>query len=230
MEWRDDGWLYVAGGGNNPQETVEAPDLPTHLWPALDSRLPFTSPHYATPRGPASTIEPTDTIARLHGSESLESCFPKSLLARRLTNHNLTATTRLTFSPTSFQQMAGLTAYYNNRLFHHFYLSHDEVVGHCLHIHSCDDGASNFPLGTEPVSVDCNDIFLRAIFEGSSLQFSWSPDGNKFTSVGPVLDASILSDDYGTHLDFTGTFVGMTCVDLTGMKLLAKFHFLEFLT
>ena len=126
--------------------------------------------------------------------------------------------------------MAGLTAYYNNRLFHHLYLSHDDTAGYCLHIHSCDDGVSSFPLGTEPLSVECNDIFLRARFEGSILQFSWSPDGNTFSPVGPVLDASILSDDYGKHLDFTGTFVGMTCVDLTGMNALAEFHFLEFLT
>ena len=102
-------------GEINPKETVDAPDLPLHPWPELKPKLPFTSPHYATPRGPASTIKRTDTNLRLYGSESLESCFPKSLLARRLTNHNLTATTHLTFSPTSFQQMAGLTAYYNNQ-------------------------------------------------------------------------------------------------------------------
>ena len=87
----------------------------------------------------------------------------------------------------------------------------------------------NFPLGTKPLPVECNEIFLRAIFEESSLQFSWSPDGKTYSSIGPTLDASILSDDYGTHLDFTGTFVGMTCVDLTGMRTPADFHFLEFL-
>jgi xylan 1,4-beta-xylosidase len=103
------------------------------------------------------------------------------------------------------------------------------VAGYCLHIHSCDDGASSFPLGTKPLPVECTDIFLRATFEGSNLQFSWSLTGETFSNIGPVLDASTLSDDYGTHLDFTGTFVGMTCVDLTGMKALAEFHFLEFL-
>ena len=125
--------------------------------------------------------------------------------------------------------MAGLTAYYNNRLFHHLYLSHDEEAGCCLHIHSCDDGISNFPLKNKPLPVESNDLFLRATFDDSDLQFSWSLSGEKFSEIGPVLDASILSDDYGKHLDFTGTFVGMTCVDLTGMQTLAEFHFLEFL-
>jgi len=77
--------------------------------------------------------------------------------------------------------------------------------------------------------VESNDLFLRATFDDSDLQFSWSPSGENFSEIGPVLDASILSDDYGRHLDFTGTFVGMTCIDLTGMKALAEFHFLEFL-
>ena len=38
------------------------------------------------------------------------------------------------------------------------------------------------------------------------------------------------SDDYGAHLDFTGTFVGVTAVDMSGMKQPAEFYFLEFLT
>jgi xylan 1,4-beta-xylosidase len=230
MEWRDDGWVYVAGGGNSPKVDVEAPALKPHPWPDLSSRLPFTSPHFATPRGPSSTIVASEKTLTLYGSESLESCFPKSLLARRLTHHNLTATTKVSFSPSSFQQMAGITAYYNNRLFHHLYLSHDETIGNCLHIHTCDDGVSKFPLGTSPVPVDCKQIFLRIVFKESALQFFWSTDGERFSLIGPPLDASILSDDYGKYLDFTGTFVGVTSVDMSGMKHPAEFHFLEFLT
>jgi xylan 1,4-beta-xylosidase len=126
--------------------------------------------------------------------------------------------------------MAGITAYYNNRLFHHLYLSHDETIGNCLHIHTCDDGASKFPLGTSPVPVNCEELFLRIAFKESALQFSWSTDGERFSLIGPPLDASILSDDYGKHLDFTGTFVGVTSVDMSGMRNPAEFYFLEFLT
>jgi xylan 1,4-beta-xylosidase len=230
MEWRDDGWLYVAGGGNSPKEDVDPPALAPHPWPKLASRLPFTSPHFATPRGPSRTIEASEKKLTLYGSESLESCFPKSLYARRLTHHNLTATTKLSFNPSSFQQMAGITAYYNHRLFHHLYLSKDETIGNCLHIHTCDDGVSTFPLSTSPMPVDRNELFLRIAFKESTLQFSWSTDGDIFSLIGPMLDASILSDDYGAHLDFTGTFVGVTAVDMSGMKQPAEFYFLEFLT
>ena len=89
----------------------------------------LTSPHYATPRGPAKVL--SSELIPTCGCMAQSPSNPASLtlLARRLTKHNLTATTHLTFSPTSFQQMAGLTAYYNNRPFHHLYLSHDEVAG-----------------------------------------------------------------------------------------------------
>ena len=51
-----------------------------------------------------------------------------------------------------------------------------------------------------------------------------------FEKIGPVLDASILSDDHGDHWGFTGTFVALACQDLTGAKQAAEFDFLEIKT
>ena len=110
------------------------------------------------------------------------------------------------------------------------YLSRDEDLGLCLQIHSCDDGTSSFPLGGTPTPVPTGDLNLRMIFDNSALQFSWSTDGTEFHTIGPILDASLLSDDYGDHWGFTGTFVALACQDLTGSKLAAEFEFLELLT
>lgn len=227
MEWRDDGWLYVAGGGNSPHAVVPAPHLPAHPWPQEPARLPFTSPHYAMVRVPSSGVIRQPDKLRLLGGESLESRFEQSLLARRQTSHGVTATTCLHFQPESFQQMAGLAAYYNTRLFHYLHVSHDETLGRCLHIHSCDDGKSVFPLGTKPVPIPDGPVYLRASYDGANLQFSWSRDGKSFANIGPVLDASILSDDYGKHLDFTGSFIALACQDYTGQRHPAEFDFLE---
>ena len=163
----------------------------------------------------------------LVGMESLESNFEQAMLARRLTTQRLTATTKLSFQPENFQQMAGLAAYYNTYLFHYLYLSNDEERGLCLQIHSCDDGNSTFPLGSEIVPVASGSIYLRAIFDDSSLEFQFSQDGEYFKKVGPTLDASILSDDHGKHWGFTGTFIALACQDLSGNKLPAFFHYLE---
>lgn len=227
VEWHDDGWLYLAGGGRNPLESVPAPDLPAHPWPEVPACLPFDSPHYATPRMPPDCVIREPHRLRLLGAESLESCFEQALLARRLTTRTATATTRLDFEPESFQHMAGLAAYYNIRLFHYLYLSRDESLGRSLQIHTCDDGKSIFPLGAEPVPVPDGPIHLRAAFDHSELRFSWSADGESFDPIGPVLDASILSDDYGDHLDFIGTFVALACQDLAGARHAAEFDFLE---
>ena len=149
------------------------------------------------------------------------------MLARRLTQYRATATTKISFHPQSFQQMAGIAAYYNTFLFHYLHLSHDEEQGLCLQIHSCDDGKSSFPLGSEIIPVSTGELFLRATFEDQSLQFFFSEDGESFQKAGPALDASILSDDHGEHWGFTGTFVALACQDLTGACLPAHFSFLE---
>lgn len=227
VEWRADDWLYIVGDDNRPKVDVEAPQLPTQEWEPLPPRIPFDSIHYATPRVSLDTADRQRDRLVLRGAESLESCFRQAMLARRLTAHQACVTTCLDFEPRSFQQMAGLVAYYNNYLFHYLYLSHDEDLGSCLQIHCCDDGTSSFPLGANIVAVPPGKIFLRAVFDDCCLRFYWSSDGEGFHAIGPELDASMLADDYGAHWGFTGTFVGLACQDLTGMQQTAAFDYLE---
>ena len=191
MEWREDGWLTLAGGGRSPLIKVPAPELPAHPWPEVAARLPFDSIEYATPRMPSESVIRDGSRLRLLGMESIESIFEQAMLARRLTKHQATVTTRLSFEPRTFQHMAGLAAYYNEHLFHYLYFSHDEELGSCLQIHSCDEGASSFPLGKTPLAVPQGDLFLRARFDNSDLQFSWSADGETYHEIGPVLDAAL---------------------------------------
>ena len=51
---------------------------------------------------------------------------------------------------------------------------------------------------------------LAVSVDHASLQFSYALDGG-WRNIGPVLDASILSDEAGggEHGSFTGAFVGM---------------------
>ena len=57
---------------------------------------------------------------------------------------------------------------------------------------------------------------------------SSSGNGEKWNSVGPVLDASVISDEggRGEHGSFTGAFVGMAAFDTSGTGMPADFdHF-----
>ncbi len=227
VEWKEDGWLYLCSGSNQPEDKVTPPQLEQHPWPALPDHLPFDSSHYATPRGPSESVVREKNKLILHGAESLQSNFGQSMLARRLTCQRSTVTTKLNFRPKSFQQMAGLAAYYNTYLFHYLYLSHDEEKGLCLQVHSCDDGTTSFPLGEDIITVHTGELHLRATFDDCDLQFYFSEDGENFLKAGPVLDASILSDDHGEHWGFTGTFVALACQDLRGTGLEAEFEHLE---
>ena len=63
---------------------------------------------------------------------------------------------------------------------------------------------------------------LKIEVRGPTLQFFYAParrSGGNWQPVGPVLDASLLSDECGGHAEhgsFTGAFVGMACSDLNG--------------
>ena len=138
----------------------------------------------------------------------------------------MTVETRLEFAPEHFTQSAGLICYYDTRT--HFYLrvSHHEEQGKILGIVLTDDGSYD-----ELVQIAINDwkqIYLRAEIDREMLQFSTSPDGKAWQAVGPVLDASKLSDDYGTGLHFTGAFVGLSCQDLKDHALRADFDYFEY--
>jgi xylan 1,4-beta-xylosidase len=164
----------------------------------------------------------------LGGRDSLHSLFYQSLVARRLQHFRATVETCLEFSPELYTHSAGLICYYDTRT--HFYLrvSHDEKLGKILGITLTDD-AVYAELGDSQIAVnDWKKIFLRAEIDRADLQFSASPNGKAWQKIGPVLDASKLSDDYGTALHFTGAFVGLCCQDLKDHALCADFDYFDY--
>lgn len=60
------------------------------------------------------------------------------------------------------------------------------------------------------------------------LLFFYALDGGELEKIGPVFDASLLSDECGGHQEhgsFTGAFVGMACSDLNGTAAEATFDY-----
>ena len=72
-------------------------------------------------------------------------------------------------------------------------------------------------------------IFLRVVFNREEIQFFYALEANDWQAIGPILDGSILSDDYVRDGSdryrpaFTGAFVGLCCQDLSGQQLYADF-------
>ncbi|MDR3458293.1 MAG: glycoside hydrolase family 43 protein [Verrucomicrobiae bacterium] len=236
VEWRD-GWLRLATGGTKPQTEVPAPaDLPPHPWPALPERDDFDAAklevNWSSLRVPVDeswlSLTARPGWLRLRGRESQHSLHNQSLVARRLQHFSVTIETRLEFAPEHFTQSAGLICYYDTRT--HFYLrvSRHEVQGKILGIVLTDDGVYDELMDSQVVINDWKQIYLRAQIDREKLQFSASPDGRAWQAVGPVLDASKLSDDYGTGLHFTGALVGLCCQDLKDHAVWGDFDYFEY--
>jgi len=123
--------------------------------------------------------------------------------------------------------MAGLTAFYDTNNYYYACISFDETCGKSLHLLQVDKGVMTvFPAAVVPLK-EKDKVFLRVDFDYQELQFHYSFDQKNWLTLGPRLDATILSDDYDT-LGFTGAFVGMCTQDLSGQGKAADFDWFEY--
>jgi xylan 1,4-beta-xylosidase len=235
MRWGEDGWLYALTDGALPDLHPPLP-LPPAPWPeaAWDGEfsggvLPSEFQWLRTPE-PERLFSLTARSGwlRLFGRETIQSHFEQALIARRFEHHRFTAQTCLDFAPSNFQQSAGIVCYYNSSKFYYLHITCDGESGASrdLHImsaipdHGCRDicVVSGLPAGLIELTVAVNQAELR---------FGWRAAGaDAWQWLEPVLDASVLSDEVTLpgRPNFTGSFVGMACQDLSGTALTADFR------
>lgn len=242
MQWDDDGWLRTYGAPQEPLMQVPAPDLPCHTFPEEPIRHDFdttTLPQvFQWLRTPFPerifTLDARPGHLRLIGRESIGSSFEQSLVARRQTSLAYRAETVVDAHPQNYQQMAGLIAYYNRCAFHYLALTYDDAAGTCLQVFSC---AGDWPIGNltipleQPVAVPADQpIRLRVDVHDCALRFFYALGSGPWTRIGPVSDASLLSDEagQGDHGNFTGAFVGMAAHDVSGQAMTADFDYFEY--
>ena len=174
----------------------------------------------------------TGSALRLIARESIGSWFEQSLVARRQEHLSFRAETMLAFEPCSFQQAAGLVHYYNRHKFHYLAVTWHEELGRVLTILSCPgdwpDAKLDFPLASPVVLPADGSVDLAIEVHGADLQFYYRTEGSDWLPIGPVLDASVISDEggRGEHASFTGAFVGMAAFDTSGDAINTDFdHF-----
>lgn len=225
--WKDDGWLYLEHGGVVPRVEVESPDKAAMPRARQAVRRDFTKvaelpaefQWLRTPH-PERLFTLTGSALRLFGRESVGSWFEQSLVARRQEDFAFRAETSVTFNPESYQQAAGLTHYYNRYKFHLAAVTWHETLGRVLTLMSCladyPESRYTFHLADPIALAGTGPVSLAAEVDGPSLQFSYD-NGQGWQSVGPVLDASLISDEAGrgAHGSFTGAFIGMLAYDVT---------------
>ncbi|KAF9698962.1 hypothetical protein EKO04_002818 [Ascochyta lentis] len=239
--WSDDDWLYIKDGPI-PSLYVELPASrdDTEYW--AEQRYTFSASEglhkdlqwLRTPE-PERIFSVNDGKLQLTGREAIGSWFEQALVARRQTHFSYDAETTLTFSPTDERQFAGLTAYYCRFNFFYLTITADADGNRELLVLTSEaswpDGNLNMPLA-DPVKIPREGkVKLALSIRGKALQFSYALEGEELKDIGPVYDASILSDECGGHQahgSFTGAFVGVAASDLNGTETKAGFDYLVY--
>jgi xylan 1,4-beta-xylosidase len=240
--WSEDGWLRLEKGGSVPEVDVPAPVAVTrkprpetirHDFDGQELPLDFQWLRTPYPERLFSLSEKPGAL-RLYGRESIGSWYEQALVARRQEDFSFRAETELAFAPENFQQAAGLTHYYNRHKFHFLAVTHDARRGRVLTILSCPgdwpNGKLDFPLADPlPLRAD-GPVGLAAEVAGDALQFWYREGGGDWAKAGPVLDASVISDEggRGEHGSFTGAFIGMAAFDTSGSGISADFDYFTY--
>ena len=236
LSWPEGEWPRLESGSNVPRVHVPAPALPAHPFPAKPERDDFDAPtlgvHWQTLRAPhdESWLSLTERpgFLRLAGRESLISRHHQSLVGRRLQAHVAEAETCVEFEPETFQQMAGLVAYYQTNNWVYLRLSHDERLGKGLNILTCDHSTYDEALGEDVAVESAARVYLKVIFERETFRFAYATEPDTWREIGPCFDAGKLSDDYCQGLSFTGTFIGLCAQDLSGRRKHADFDYFTY--
>ncbi|KAI0164139.1 glycoside hydrolase family 43 protein [Xylariaceae sp. FL1272] len=234
--WKDD-WLYVKNGPV-PSLEVDLPGKQGQIYGKtynFSSKLPEDFQWLRTPE-PERIFALEDGNLVLFGRESIGSWFEQALVARRQTDFSFEAKTCVDFSPLDERHYAGLALYYSRYNFFYLTVTADSDGQRELLILTSEaswpEGKLKFPL-TEPVSIpNEGNVLMAARVHGRDLQFFYGLNRfAKLRPIGPVFDASIVSDECGGHQvhgSFTGAFVGMACSDLNGTALPARFAYFSY--
>lgn len=180
------------------------------------------------PLGEHMSLTARPGYLRLYGQQSIASLHSQTMVARRWQSVCFTAGTVMEFEPQNYNQMAGLTCFYNTENYMYAYVSYDEDLGcRILDILVCSHGKTVVELGEGriPVPSEVSSIRLKVRVKRERLQFYYSWRLDEWRPLGKVLPADHLSDDYirESALVFTGAMVGICVQDLYDHSAFADF-------
>ena len=237
VEWTEDGWLRLTTGDTLAR--LLTPGLAGKAYsdqPIDDERLrddfdgSAIDIRFSTLRRPLT--EDWASLSRrrgalsIRGGEALTSRFDVSLVATQLQAFDAVAETQVSFAPHHFSHSAGLAVLYDDMNFAYLRLySSESLRSTALGIVLVRAGTKH-ELLTDRVAVDTAEVVLQVRVRQGTLQFGWRmPNGASFHDIGPEIDATYMSDE--TTRGFTGTMIGMACVDSYRRNVLAHFDYFD---
>jgi xylan 1,4-beta-xylosidase len=240
VEWDNNDWPRVVGGHGGMTE-VEAPKDAILTDAPLDhsrhdefnqSELDLDWNTLRTPFD-ASKGSIENGKLKLIGKGSLASNFDVSMLAQRWQAFNFNAETKVKFNPFSYQQMAGLVNFYNDKHWSWVFITFDENKGRVIEVAENNRGNYTSYLKDDAISIPegVEEVWFRTKVRTQSYSYEYSFDGKEWHEIPVVLDAAVLSDDYVLQNYggfFTGAFVGLAAVDYSGYETEATFDYFDY--
>ena len=243
VEWDETGWPHIVGGHGGTTEVDAPKDAIFTEAPAnhnqfnefdekeLDINFNTLRVPFDAKMGNINYEVPGHL--RLYGQGSLENFFDLSLVARRWQAFNFNAETKVKFNPTSYQAMAGLTNYYNDKHYSWIFITWNEINGAVIEIAQNDRGNYTSFLKDDAIKIPegTDYVWFRTKVRKQTYTYEYSFDGQTYFEIPIVLDAAILSDDYVNQTMggfFTGAFVGLAAVDYAGYRTPADFDYFNY--
>lgn len=236
MEWNEDGWLRMADGSNLAKMEIPEPSLPTWKIEKVSARDDFNGPNlrigYYSPRlMPEQFTDLTvrQGYLRMRGQESLCSLNQVSLLAKKLTDVNAKITVKMDFHPEVYQHSAGLVIYYDNMNYVFLRKYFSETLGQsAISVIRLNNG-EKIEVPDTRICVGEEELYFRLYIKGRKTWFEWSVDETYYQKIGGIFDTAQFSDEYCQYGEFTGTMVGIACVDSLMHRHYADFDYFEYI-
>ena len=232
--WTEDGWITLEQDTNIAQEWVAEPrnykEVPVkQLMELKQFDDEYLQSYFYTLREKISEswcqITEAHTVV-LRGRDSLFSKYDQSLIARKASSFSYDVETRCKMSIRNHLQMAGLTNYYNHNNFYYLRMYYSETLESlALGIMVGEQGKrQELVEARTALLADTEWVYFKAEVRERTLQYYYAVVEEEWMAIGPVLDMTILSDEYAGG--FTGSMIGLTAQDLAGKKLEAEFAYL----
>ena len=238
--WREDGWPVLEAGGTTPQTEVPVPkEVSEEVLCRREAASPLVrddfeekalSLDYQSLRIPMDehylSLSARPGWLRMYGRSGLSSRFSQTLIARRMREYCMEASACVEFEPEVFKQMAGLIFLYDCDNYLYLHISRDEDVGKCITLLKAENKKYEYLTDYIPVR-EKEALYLKMETRNAMTRFYYGYSEKGWQEIGPLINASFLSDEACGEGWFTGAMIGICCQDMTGFGRYADFDWFE---
>ena len=238
--WREDGWPVLEAGDTTPQNEVPVPkEVSEEVLCRKAAAFPLVrddfeekalSLDYQSLRIPMDehylSLSARPGWLRMYGRSGLSSRFSQTLIARRMREYCMEASACVEFEPEVFKQMAGLIFLYDCDNYLYLHISRDEDVGKCITLLKAENKKYEYLTDYIPVR-EKEALYLKMETRNAMTRFYYGYSEKDWQEIGPLINASFLSDEACGEGWFTGAMIGICCQDMTGFGRYADFDWFE---